>query len=74
MYEFKAIDNYLFNGRKGFYVDNIQKCYDFKWLIGEIVIIDGIRYKVTEVNRQPHSPPWRIGEEIGLVVNNIDQS
>ena len=71
MYKFKSLDYYMVNGKRGFYVENIQQCHDFKWLLGEIVVIDGSRYKVTEVSRQPHSPPWEIGEEIGLMVNSV---
>ena len=71
MYEFNSIDHCIDHGKRGFYVKNIVESHDFKWLMREIVIIDGARYRVIEVKKAPHSPPWKEGEEITLMVENV---
>ncbi len=74
MFEFKSADHFTINGHRGFYVENIRECHDFRWLIGEIVKIDDVKCKVTEVSRYPHSPPWKKGEEIKLMVNFLNDN
>ncbi len=73
MYNFNSLDHYMDNGRRGFYVKNIIECHDFKWLIREIVIIDDTRYRVAEVKRDLHSPPWKVDEEITLMVEYVNE-
>ena len=41
---------------------------DFAHLIGAEVIINGALVTVVGVERFAHSPPWRRGEDIGLMV------
>jgi hypothetical protein len=73
MYNFDSLDHYMDNGKRGFYVKNILECHDFDWLKGETVLLDGVRCKVTEVKRHPHLPPWKVGEEITLMVEHINK-
>jgi len=73
MYKFNSLDHCIDNGKRGFYVKNIIECHDFKWLIREIVIIDDTIYKVAEVKSDPHSPPWKVNEEITLMVENVKE-
>ena len=73
MYKFSSLDHCIDHGKRGFYVSNITECHDFKWLVREIVIIDDTRYRVTEVKKVPHSPPWKEGEEITLMVETINE-
>jgi hypothetical protein len=41
---------------------------DFGHLVGRLVRIDGTSYQCIGVNHFGHSPPWRRGERIGLMV------
>jgi hypothetical protein len=49
-------------------VRNDRKRRDFDDLINHTVIIDGITYRCISVERFAHSPPWKQGEPIGLLV------
>jgi hypothetical protein len=66
--KFKAIE--MIRNRNGvtFIVDNPRECNDFLHIVGKVVEIDGERFEVLNVERFAHSPPWRKGEKIGLLV------
>lgn len=69
MYEFTSSEAFEVSGRGIAYpVANPVLCNDFSHLIGQVVRINGELRKVIAVERFMHMPPWRVGEEISLLV------
>jgi len=56
-----------------FVVKNDTETEDFSHLINRLVIVDGTRYTCIGVERHCHSRPWRKGEQIGILVNDIKE-
>lgn len=54
-----------------FEISNPIECVDFTHLVHHTVCIDGSLYKILAVHRFTHCPPWRKGEQIGLLVRGI---
>lgn len=44
---------------------------DFSSLIGAVVLLDGVPFKVRGVERFAHTPPWRTGEYVGLLADEV---
>ena len=59
---------WLQDGRRVFVVNNPKECSDWDWIIGKDVEVGGTRISVNNVEASAHTPPWRVGEYIGLVV------
>ena len=47
-----------------------RDCDDFDWLKGQRISLDGVDCRVAAVEFFAHSPPWRKGERIGLLVRS----
>lgn len=70
--ELKSISTYQVIGRgTAFAVANPHECHDFSHLIGQKVKIDDAYFIVRGVERLAHTPPWKKGENIGLLVDEI---
>ena len=70
MMKYKFIGAIKYNaGQLGiaFAVKNPVECSDFSHLIGSVVEIDGVQYEVMGVEFKAHAPPWKEGEDIGLL-------
>ena len=68
-YVFESTGQYKIKGRGTAYTTtNPVECADFSHLIGQQVQIDGVLCMVRGVERFAHSPPWRAGETISLLV------
>jgi hypothetical protein len=68
VFEFTSVEP-VCSGRGVVYVvANPVECGDFKHLIGKYVRCDGEVRKVLNVERFAHSPPWRAGERICLLL------
>jgi len=65
---FDSISDYQVNGKKVFIVGNPTKCDDFSHITGQPVEINGANYTAIAVESFAHSPPWRVGEKIGIQV------
>lgn len=65
----KSLSSYQVQGKPCFALENPSACENFDHLIGEVVEIDGVRYKIDAVERYAHTPPFRAGERIGLQVS-----
>lgn len=71
-YEFEHLGEFTCSrGRKTISVYNPEECHNFFHLDGSIVKIGDRLYKVKGVERFCHSPPWRKGEMIGLLVEDV---
>lgn len=68
MTSFTSITRWSVGGKRCFAVQNTRECGDFDWLINKKVLIDGSIQEVIGVERLLHSPPWRRGEIIGIMV------
>jgi hypothetical protein len=69
LWSFDSVDTFHISGRgKAFVVKCPINCLDFDWLIGHDAIIDGKTYKIVGVERFMHSPPWKKGEDISLLI------
>lgn len=44
---------------------------DFSHLMGKRVLLDGKTFLVSGVERFAHSPPWHVGEKIGLLATEV---
>jgi hypothetical protein len=64
--EFMGLDRYKIGDRPMVAVRLDRDTHDFSHLIGEVVVIDGVKHKVMDVERYGHSPPWRKDEVVGL--------
>lgn len=69
MHTFHSISAWETNGRLCFAVANPSECHDFAHLIGQEASIDGRAYRVANIERNVHAPPWREGETIGIMTD-----
>lgn len=71
MIEFSEAESFYIRGRgQVFSVLLDQETYDFSHLIGQKVRINGNQYTCTGVDHFAHTPPWRLGERIGILVKS----
>lgn len=49
-------------------VDLDRETHDFQHLLGQRIAVDGLLYTCFLVNRFAHTPPWRPGEPLGLIM------
>lgn len=69
IHKFTSLDEFQITARGPvFIVSNPFECKDFSHLFNKPVIINGKMHKCIGVERFMHCPPWRAGEEIGLLV------
>jgi hypothetical protein len=69
---FTAGDWYEVEGRGWAAVTTLDRTTaDFAHLIGKSVVIDGRKYICLAVERFLHNPPWRKGEPISLLVEDV---
>jgi len=69
MIQFKSEDKFFINGRgMGYVVALDQDTNDFKHLLGQHVLIDGVKYQCVGVERNAKMPPFKAGEKISLLV------
>lgn len=73
MLKITSLEEFLVQGKRVFAVENPIECNDFKWIIGQKVIIDTEEFTVIRVERFAHMPPFRKGERIGLMVDQKDK-
>lgn len=74
MFQFVSSGMFDIPGRGTVYtVSNPGECSNFTHLIGQEVKIDGTLHKIIGVERNAHSPPWRMGEAIGLFVESVKE-
>ena len=67
--ELKSTGKFRIPGRGYVYtILNPIECNDFAHIIGQFVLIDGMKFKVLGVERFAHMPPWHVGESLGLLV------
>lgn len=68
-YEFISKASFMLpNGGQVFVVNNPYECNDFRHLLEQDVTINENQYRVKGVEIKTHAPPWREGENIGLLV------
>ncbi|RLI63010.1 MAG: hypothetical protein DRO67_06415 [Candidatus Asgardarchaeum californiense] len=74
-YSFSSTNKATVKGKQVFYVENPEECHDehFSYLMNEIVSINNNLYKVLAVERFVHGAPWKKGEPIGLIVEEINE-
>jgi hypothetical protein len=69
MISFSSLDRHAVQGRGDVLIVSLDRdTADFSHLLGHDVQIDGKVVRVVGVERFAHSPPWRAGEHIGLLI------
>jgi len=68
MLEFISEENFKVCRGTAYVTTNPSECQNFKHLIGIEVSINGIKHIVIGIESFMHSPPWRSGEKIALLV------
>ena len=71
--KFQSQGSYFIDRNKVFTVKNPIKCYDFSWLIGQQVRIDGLEYIVIDVVKDKDLTIFNRGSLIDLIVQEIRQ-
>lgn len=72
LYSFDSLANWpdrLNRWQKSFAVANPKDCNDFDHLKGKLVRIDGVDWKVVNIDAPMHASPWKKGERISLGVD-----
>jgi len=73
--QFKSLAQYTFELNKRNYPCFVtlldRETTDFSHILGERINIDGVVYRGKFVERFLHAPPWRKGEKISIVVEEL---
>jgi hypothetical protein len=72
VWEFNSLGTFYIAGRgKCFNVKLPITCIDFDWIINKKAKIDEEIHTIIGVEKRAHSPPWRTGEEVSLLVSQF---
>lgn len=67
---FSSLNSFHVNGNRVFIIENPRDCVRFDWLIGQLVEIDGLQYRVKKVDC-PMTATHRAGQPIAVSVEAI---